>query len=48
MSKETYDIFAFVIKFSGTNWQPKHITIGLFEAMDTSGQTLAKDLIELF
>ncbi len=48
MSKGAYDIFALVVKFLGTDWQPKHITIGLFEAMDTFGQTLAKDLIELF
>jgi hypothetical protein len=47
MSKETYDIFALVINFLGIDWQPKHITIRLFEAMDIFGQTLAKDLIEL-
>jgi hypothetical protein len=47
MSKGIYDSFALVINFLGTNWQPKHITIGLFETMDTYGQTLAKDLIEL-
>ncbi len=47
MSKGAYDIFALVIHFLGTKWQPKHITIGLFEAMDISCQTLAKDLIEL-
>jgi len=47
MSKGAYDIFALVINFLGTKWQPNHITIGLFEAMDISCQTLAKDLIEL-
>ncbi len=30
----------------GGKWQPKHIIVGLSEAMDTSGQDLAKDLIE--
>jgi hypothetical protein len=45
--KGTYDIFALGIKFFGRNWQPKHIIVGLFEAMDTSDQALAKDLIEL-
>jgi hypothetical protein len=45
--KGTYDIFALVINFLGRNWQPKHITIGLFGAMDTFGQAVAKDLIEL-
>jgi hypothetical protein len=34
MSKGTYDIFALVINILGKDWQPKHITIGLFEAMD--------------
>jgi hypothetical protein len=47
MSKRAYDIFAHVIKFLGANWQPKHITIEFFEAFDTFGHALAKDLIEL-
>jgi hypothetical protein len=34
MSKGAYDIFAIVINFLGKDWQPKHITIGLFETMD--------------
>jgi hypothetical protein len=32
MSKGTYDIFALVIKFLNENWQPKKVTINLFEA----------------
>jgi hypothetical protein len=48
ISKGTYDNFALVINFLGTNWQPNHITIGLFEGMNTFGQTLIKDFIELF
>jgi hypothetical protein len=47
MSKGPYDIFALVINFLGKDWQPKHITIKLFEAMDNYNQALAKDLIEL-
>jgi hypothetical protein len=47
MSKGAYDIFIFVINFLGKVWLPKHITIGLFNAMDTYGQALAKDFIEL-
>jgi hypothetical protein len=31
----------------GVDWQPKHITLGHFEAIDISGQNLAKNLIEL-
>jgi len=46
MSKGAYDIFSFVIYFLGIDWQPKHITIGLFKAFDTFGHALAKDLIE--
>jgi hypothetical protein len=32
MSKGTYDVFTLVIKFLGSDWQPKHVTIGLFKA----------------
>ncbi len=32
MSKGAHDIFVFVINFLGSNWQPKQISIGLFEA----------------
>jgi hypothetical protein len=46
MSKGAYDIFALVIKFLGAIWQLKHIAIGLFEASNTFGHALAKDLIE--
>jgi len=35
-----------VIKFLGVDWQPKHITLGPLEAKDSSGQTLAKNLIK--
>jgi hypothetical protein len=47
MSRRAYDIFPLVIKFLGTNWQPKHITIELFEAFDTFGHALTKDLTKL-
>jgi hypothetical protein len=33
MSKGAHNIFALVIKFLGFDWQPKHVTIGLFEAI---------------
>jgi hypothetical protein len=32
MSKGAHDIFAFVINSFGFDWQPKQVTIGLFEA----------------
>jgi hypothetical protein len=47
MSIGGHDIFALVIKFLGVDWQPKHITLGLFELIDISGQTLANNLTKL-
>jgi hypothetical protein len=41
MSKGPYDVFALVIKFLGSDWQPKHVTISLFETTITTKQTLA-------
>jgi hypothetical protein len=43
MSKVGHDILALVINFLGDDWQPKHITLGLFELIDTIRQTLAKN-----
>jgi hypothetical protein len=31
----------------GSNWQPKHVTIGLFEATQITGQTLPRSLTKL-
>jgi len=36
-----------VINFLRDDWQPKHIIFGLFEPIDTTGQTLAKKLTKL-
>jgi hypothetical protein len=47
MSKVGHDIFALIIKFLGDDWQPKHITLGLFEPTNTTRQTLAKKLTKL-
>ncbi len=33
-----------VVNFLSTNWEPKHIIIGLFDANDTSGATMAMKL----
>jgi hypothetical protein len=33
MSKGAHDLFALVINFLGLDLQPKHVTIGLFEAL---------------
>jgi len=42
-----HDIFAFVIKFLKGDWYPKHGTLGVFEAINTSRKTLGINLIEL-
>jgi hypothetical protein len=47
MSKKTHDIFALVINFLGVDWQPKHITIGLFHTSEIIRQVLAKKVITL-
>jgi hypothetical protein len=47
MSKGAYKIFIIVIKFCGVEWQLKHIVIGFFEAFDTFGHALAKDVVDL-
>ncbi len=36
-----------MIKFLKVDWQPKHITFGLFKATNISGQTLTINLTEL-
>jgi hypothetical protein len=47
MSKGVDDIFALVINFFDENWQSKKVTIGRFEATETIGQTLARNLRNL-
>jgi hypothetical protein len=36
-----FDTFALVVNFLNKEWVPCHVTIGLFEALDTSGVALA-------
>jgi hypothetical protein len=47
MSKGAYDVFALVINFLGSDWQPKHVIIAFFEVIETTSQALAKSLIKL-
>jgi hypothetical protein len=49
MSKGVHHIFALVINFLGSNWQPKwvYVTIGLFKATKTIRQTLANNVTNL-
>ncbi len=41
------NVFALVVTFLSNDWQPKHVTIGLFEAIKTTRHALAKSLTEL-
>jgi len=41
MNKGANDIFALVLNFFGFDEQPKHITIRLFEIIETFGHALA-------
>jgi len=36
-----------MINFLSSDWQPEHVTIGLFEVTKTIGQTLARSLTKL-
>ncbi len=47
MSKGAHDVFALMINFLNNDWQPKHVIIGLFEAIETTSQALVRSLIEL-
>jgi hypothetical protein len=47
MSKGAHDVFVLVIIFLGFDWKPKHVILGLFEAIETIGKALARNLIEL-
>ncbi len=44
MSKGAHDIFALVMNFLGSNWQPKQVIICLFKATEINGQTLINNL----
>ncbi len=47
MLKGAHDVFALVISFLNEEWQPQHITIGLFETNETIRYAMARNLIEL-
>jgi len=47
MSKGAYDVFALVINFLNNDWQPKHVSIGLFEMTKIIDQALARSLTKL-
>ncbi|KAJ7552447.1 hypothetical protein O6H91_06G055400 [Diphasiastrum complanatum] len=47
MSRGGIDTFALVINFLNDSWVPCHVTVGLFETLDTSGAAMALQLKEL-
>ncbi len=47
MFEGVYVIFALMINFLGNDWQPKHVTIGLFDVTNNTGQTLVRSLTML-
>ncbi len=47
MSKGTDNVFALVINFWGSDWEPKQIIISLFEVTETTVQVLVRNLIHL-
>ena len=42
MSRAGFDTFALVVNFIDDCWEPRHVTVGLFEAHDTSGVAIAE------
>lgn len=42
MSKPNFDTFAVVVNFVNNNLVPQHITIDLFESLNTFGTTLVE------
>ncbi len=44
MSKGAHDVFVMVVNFLSISSKPKHVMIGLFEANDTNGATMAMKL----
>ncbi len=47
MSKGAHDVFVLVIIFLGFDWKLKHVGLGLFEAIETTWQMLARNFIDL-
>jgi len=45
--KGTHDVFTLVINFLGFDLRPKHVTLSLFEATNTTRHALARNLIDL-
>jgi len=47
MSKGAHDEFVIIVNFMSTTWEPKHITIGEFEAIVTNGVAIVMKLKQI-
>ncbi len=47
MFRSGHDTFALVINFINSHWVPCHVTMGLFEVIDTFGVVMAAQVKEL-
>jgi hypothetical protein len=47
MFKRTHDVITIVVNFISSEWEAKHVTIGLFEVIDISGVAMVPKLQEL-
>jgi len=47
MSKGAHNVFVLVVNSLFITWEPKHITIGLFEVSDTSGAAMVVKLKQI-
>jgi hypothetical protein len=47
MSKGMQDVFVVVVSFISNDWEAKHVTIGLFEVLNTSSATMVLKLQKL-
>jgi hypothetical protein len=47
MFKGAHDLFALLLSFVGSDWQPKHVASDLFERTTKRRHALAQNLIEL-
>jgi hypothetical protein len=41
-------VLVVIVNFLSSNWEPKHVTIGLFEATTTYGATMVSKLHDFF
>jgi len=44
MVKGMHNVFVVVVNFISSEWEAKHVIIGLFEVMDISGATMVPKL----